>query len=226
MILDLRVHWLPLYINDDIIKEGLSPFGHVIDVTRDTTILDKDTITLNGTRLVKLQTTEFDSRHIPHIVSLGQCGMLITMKGRSPICLKCRKSGHSRKDCPEKAASYASVAHNRRSQATQRIITVPEVPAAPAPQATNPIEPQMSGPSVPHSPQAELIDPLELTKEEIDIIVGEPDSDAAILTEGCEKRTELFDVDTLEWTEIRRNKKLKSASTEDDNFMDTSGPKV
>ena len=90
--------------------------------------------------------------------------------------LKMPKSGHLRKDCPEKAASYASVAHNCRNPATQPIITVPEVQATPAPQATNPIEPQISSPSVPESPQAELIDSPELTKEENDIIVGEPDS--------------------------------------------------
>ncbi|KAL3870751.1 hypothetical protein ACJMK2_038795 [Sinanodonta woodiana] len=121
--IDLRVHWLPLYVNDDIIREVLAPFGTVLDITRDKTLLDKDTATLNGTRLVKLNTTEFDSRHIPHIVSLGLCGMLITMKGRPPICLKCRQAGHLRKDCPEKSPSHASVATSRKAPAPKQSAT-------------------------------------------------------------------------------------------------------
>ncbi|KAL3872327.1 hypothetical protein ACJMK2_040258 [Sinanodonta woodiana] len=65
MIIDLKIHWLPLYIHDDIIREVLGPFGKVFGITRDFTIVDKDNVTPNGTRLVKLQTTEFDSKNIP-----------------------------------------------------------------------------------------------------------------------------------------------------------------
>ncbi|KAL3877958.1 hypothetical protein ACJMK2_035599 [Sinanodonta woodiana] len=134
-MIDLRIHWLRLYISDDVIHQVLCPFGKVIDITRDTTLLEKDSITFNGTRLVKLQTTEFDSKHIPHIISLGTCGMLITMKGRPPLCLKCRQSGHLRKDCLHKVSTYASVATSKRivSQ-SQPSTAVPQVPATPAPQ--------------------------------------------------------------------------------------------
>ncbi|KAL3870757.1 hypothetical protein ACJMK2_038801 [Sinanodonta woodiana] len=62
----------------------------------------------NGTVIVKIRTTEFDIRNIPHIVSLGMFGVLITMKGRPPISFRCSHSGHLRKDCTEKGASYAS----------------------------------------------------------------------------------------------------------------------
>ncbi|KAL3877956.1 hypothetical protein ACJMK2_035597 [Sinanodonta woodiana] len=151
MVTDLRVHWLPLYISDTLIEEVLRPFGKVLDITKDKTLLDKDTMTFNGTHNVKLQTTEFDSRHIPHIVSLGQCGMLITMKGCPPICLKCRQSGHLRKDCPEKA-SYASVTTSRKSP--QLTTVIPPVPATTAPQVSSPPDLETTTSLEPHEPLA------------------------------------------------------------------------
>ncbi|KAL3880761.1 hypothetical protein ACJMK2_032976 [Sinanodonta woodiana] len=220
LIVDLRVHWLPLYITDDIIREVLSPFGHVIDITKDTTILDQANSTLNGTRLVKLQTTEFDSMQIPHIVSLGSCGMLITMKGRPPICLKCRQSGHLRKDCQEKATTYASVANSRRVHQPQT--TVPPTPAPPVPQVL------VSTQSVPQEPTTETeqiaTSTPELTTEEIEIITRDEVNISPKDT--TEHRTELFDTDTLTWEKVKTCKRSRRSSTEDDNRMDTSVIKI
>ena len=222
MIVDLRVHWLPLYINDDIIKQVLGPFGKVLEITRDKTMIDKDSLTLNGTRLVKLKTTEFDSRHIPHIVSLGQCGMLITMKGRPPVCLKCRQEGHLRKDCPEKSATYASVT-TRRNQPTQQSIPVPEVPATPVPQVSEAVNSQQLTPTVAEvEPTTALskTDPPELNREGIESITSET---IPKTTEEQMQRTELFDVDSLSWQVVKRKKRVKSSSTdEEDDNMDIS----
>ncbi|KAL3877996.1 hypothetical protein ACJMK2_035637 [Sinanodonta woodiana] len=78
-IIDLRIQWLLLYVNDDIINEVLGPFRKVIDSTRDRIIVDNHNVTFNGTRLVKIPLNLI--QFIPHIVSLGSCGMQITMKG-------------------------------------------------------------------------------------------------------------------------------------------------
>ncbi|KAL3877954.1 hypothetical protein ACJMK2_035595 [Sinanodonta woodiana] len=219
MVIDLHVHWLPLYISDMLIEEVLRPFGKVLDISKDKTLLDKDTMTLNGTRNVKLQTTEFDSRHIPHIVSLGQCGMLITMKGRPPICLKCRQSGHLRKDCPEKT-SYASVTTSRKSP--QLSTPIPPVPATPAPQVLSPLE--TTSPVIQPStaePTSPVVEDVPEVKDEIVIATS---SQAENTTP--EKRSELFDVDSGTWEVVRKNKRIKTSSiTEDDNLMDTSQAK-
>ncbi|KAL3877963.1 hypothetical protein ACJMK2_035604 [Sinanodonta woodiana] len=198
MVVDLRVHWLPLYISDDIIKEVLGPFGKILDITRDKTMLDKDVVTFNGTQLVKLQTTKFDSRNILHVVSLGQY-------------------------CPEKTASYASVTTHRRHQAPQNSAPVLVSPSTSASQVV--VEPQNA--LVPQATQTELSIPTnspELTKEEILIITEDPEINESSAKEGSEKRTKLFDVETLAWTKVSRNKKLKSLTTEDD--IDTSVAKV
>ncbi|KAL3877994.1 hypothetical protein ACJMK2_035635 [Sinanodonta woodiana] len=219
MVVDLRVHWLPLYISDDIIKEVLSPFVKVLDITRDKTVLDKDVVTFNGTRLVKLQTTEFDSRNIPHIVSLGQCRMLITMKDRAPICLKCRQSGHLRKDCPEKTASYASVATPRRTTSQLSSSPAAAAPTTPAPQVVEPQDISVS--QEPEQPETIVdnvipVPPIEVTS----ITSCEP------VIPTTEKRTELFDVETGSWEVVRNKKRLKSSPADDDDFMDTSTVKT
>ncbi|KAL3856798.1 hypothetical protein ACJMK2_011515 [Sinanodonta woodiana] len=208
MIIDLRVHWLPLYIHDDIIQEVLAPFGKVLEVTRDKTLLDKDTLTLNGTRIVKLETTEFDMKNIPHIVSLGQCGLLITMKGRPPICLRCRQSGHLRKDCLEKQnVSYAAVTRKQPPPVnpvpqTSTPSTLPETTSAPA--ATTITE------STPvESPTATVENTPTLTNEEVDIVASEE------IHEG--ERRELFDADKGEWEVVSRVKRARPSPKDEEN---------
>ncbi|KAL3865834.1 hypothetical protein ACJMK2_043184, partial [Sinanodonta woodiana] len=175
--IDLRIHWLPLYIKDEIIVQVLSPFGKVLDITRQQTILDKDTVTYNGTRLVKFQTTEFECKDIPHIISLGTCGMLITMKGRPPVCLKCRQLGHLRKDCPEKTTTYASVA--KKPQPPKPTVVVPDTPntstpdPTPGPSATPTKEtPQPEEPPPPTADEAPVS-----PSEEIEVGTCEEDED-------------------------------------------------
>ncbi|KAL3877959.1 hypothetical protein ACJMK2_035600 [Sinanodonta woodiana] len=208
-----------IYILDDIIKEVLSPFGKVLDITRDKTVLDKDVVTFNGTRLVKLQTTEFDSRNIPHIVSLGQCGMLITMKGRAPICLKCCQSGHLRKDCPEKTASYASVATPRRTTSQPSSSPAAAAPTTPAPQVVEPQDISVS--QEPEQPETIVENVIRVPPIKVTSITScEP------VIPSTEKRTELFDVKSGSWEVVRNKKRLKSSPADDDDFMDTSNVKM
>ncbi|KAL3870755.1 hypothetical protein ACJMK2_038799 [Sinanodonta woodiana] len=221
LIIDLRIHWLPLYVNDLVIKEVLKPYGDVLEITRDKTIITKDNTLENGTRIVKFRTTDFDSRNIPHIVSLGVCGMLITMKGRPPICLKCRQTGHLRKDCPEKGASYASVVNKdvnvRRN-------------AAPSPPETSPTEPKQSTssseeititntPATPSHPSTTQTTEVEI-EEEIhgETAVGEQDVEEENAN-SAEKR-ELFDMETYKWETVSSKKAKKARHDIDDSTMD------
>ncbi|KAL3877972.1 hypothetical protein ACJMK2_035616 [Sinanodonta woodiana] len=229
MVIDLRVHWLPLYISDTLIEEVLRPFGKVLDISKDKTLLDKDTMMFNGTRNVKLQTTEFDSRHIPHIVSLGQCGMLITMKGRPPICLKCRQSGHLRKDCPEKP-SYASITTSRTPQLSTPISPVP---ATTAPQVSSPPDLETTTSTEPQEPLADkstTAEPStsnpELTAEELEILTKADETESIEKTPtefNNDDRKMLFDADALEWTLVRNPKRMKTSNhPQEDNQMDIS----
>ena len=58
----------------------------------------------SGVRIVKLELKESEKDRIPHIVKLGpKDAMLITCRGRLPICLKCHFLGHVRSECPRNA---------------------------------------------------------------------------------------------------------------------------
>jgi hypothetical protein len=66
-IVSLKLHWLPLHINDTAIHEMLSPFGHVLDVKR-LSFLDKNVRMSNGIRLVTFEVSEVERRSIPHLL--------------------------------------------------------------------------------------------------------------------------------------------------------------
>lgn len=218
LIVDLRIHWLPLFINDSIIKDVLKDYGEILEITKDKTVINKDTIIENGTRTVKLRTTEFDSRNIPHIVSLGTCGMLITMKGRPPICLRCRQTGHLRKDCPEKVQTYATVVNNQGHVAPQLptprplapvIEQTPPTPSTPASIEGNPVD----RPTNPTSPDA----PQMLEEEVNDKTDNTSDDESA---QAKTDKRELFDLDTYTWQAVSSKRSKKAHVDKNESSME------
>ncbi|KAK3601028.1 hypothetical protein CHS0354_008140 [Potamilus streckersoni] len=121
-----EIHWLPLFINDDIIKDVLKDHEEILEITKDKTVINKDTIIENGTRTVKLRTTEFDSRNIPHIVSMGTCGMLITMKGLpTPNLLEMPSDWASKKRLPRKSYHICESSQQSRTCRPTTTYTTP-----------------------------------------------------------------------------------------------------
>ncbi|KAL3870752.1 hypothetical protein ACJMK2_038796 [Sinanodonta woodiana] len=122
------------------------------------------------------------------------------MKGRPPICLRCRQSGHLRKDCPEKQnISYAAVTRKQPPPVnpvpqTSTPSTLPETTSAPA--ATTVTETTQAEP-----PTSTVEDTPTLTNEEVDI--GASDE----IYEGETRK--LFDADTGQWEVVSRNKRAR-----------------
>ena len=95
----LRLHWLPGYIKDDVVRQMCSRFGEVVSVEREKTkcdVIDVET----GVRLVKMVLSVDDIKCLPHVLSF-RCGAkaLVSVPGRPPLCLKCMSVGHMRRDC-------------------------------------------------------------------------------------------------------------------------------
>ena len=107
-IVSLRVHWLPLYYQDRLLKAIFCDYGEVLEVKHNKTSYT-NVCTFNGMREVTLKTDEKSKQRIPHMVKFG-CGqsMLITMQGRPPLCLKCHEVGHTRREC--ESTRYSRVA--------------------------------------------------------------------------------------------------------------------
>ena len=120
-IVTLRVHWLPLFYDNRLLKAIFCDYGEVLGV-RMCKSSHAQVVALNGLREVTLKTDEVLKQKIPHLVKFnsGQ-SILVTMMGRPPLCLKCHEVGHVRRDCG-----------NQRSfaQATVNVGSMPGAPSA------------------------------------------------------------------------------------------------
>ena len=108
-VVTLRIHWLPIYFDNSILKEILGQYGDVLDV-RMLKSAHADVVAFDGVREVRIKVDEFQKQLIPHLVKFqsGQ-SILVTMYGRPPYCLKCSNIGHTRKNCPGKSFANAAV---------------------------------------------------------------------------------------------------------------------
>ena len=79
----VRVHWLPYWIDSSGITYNLSKHGKILKVFNETGA-----------------TSDPDGRHIKtsirRIVTVEDRHVLLTIKGRAPLCLKCHHTGHIR----------------------------------------------------------------------------------------------------------------------------------
>ena len=98
---------------------------------------------LDGSRTITLLTDEIKKHNFPHLVRFGHgVTMLVTMRGRPPMCLKCHQVGHVRSGCPQRPfraaegvrGSYAVVAASvttRSSEEVEVLETTPKLPPQP-----------------------------------------------------------------------------------------------
>ena len=132
--INVRVHWLPGYVEDTLLYHLFKEYGKVVSVTRETTILDANTAKRNGVRTVLLETDDLMKGQIPHLFTFeGGISALVTMAGRPPLCLKCHTVGHVRRDCP--GAIVRSQPHSYSEVLTTASTRNREQPPRPAPAA-------------------------------------------------------------------------------------------
>lgn len=123
----LKLHWIPFYMPDDCVKKALEPYGKVEEVSRETWHVGGFEGVQSTTRTVRLTLKEnVTVERLPHQLRLSGCSALVLAPGRAPLCLRCRKTGHIRKECrvprcegcrryghtrSECAKTYADAAH-------------------------------------------------------------------------------------------------------------------
>ncbi|KAH3828489.1 hypothetical protein DPMN_130469 [Dreissena polymorpha] len=100
-LVDVRVHWLPVFIDNRVLEEMFGTFGTVISIKHETMDMDGFHV-ISGVRVVRLQIDEEAKNSIPHLLNFA-CGAkaLLTVRGRQPLCLRCMNLGHIRGSCPE-----------------------------------------------------------------------------------------------------------------------------
>ena len=94
----VRVHWLPYYLDDEVLKDSLGIHGKIVSITDERGL---DGIP-NGVKRVRMEIK--DMGLFPHMLRCWFGGKtftgLITVPGRAPLCLRCKQVGHVRGTCP------------------------------------------------------------------------------------------------------------------------------
>lgn len=85
---------------NDIVKKAFEPYGKVQEVTRETWHVEGFHGVESTTRIVRLTLKEgMTPEQLPHQLRIVGCATLVVVPGRAPLCLRCRKTGHVRRDC-------------------------------------------------------------------------------------------------------------------------------
>ncbi|KAM7292014.1 uncharacterized protein ISCGN_025293 [Ixodes scapularis] len=96
----LRLHWTPIHISDDAVRRALEPYGKVNEVSRDTWRVEGFQNVQTTTRFVKMNLKEGTTKdHLPHQLVMFGSKVLVVVPGRAPLCLRCKRTGHIRREC-------------------------------------------------------------------------------------------------------------------------------
>ncbi|KAM7307705.1 hypothetical protein ISCGN_011341 [Ixodes scapularis] len=128
----LKLHWVPYDVPNCQVKKEMERYGKVSDITRDFFREKGFEAVESNTRSVRLTLKEgYTTDSLPHEIRLEGCKVLVVVPGRAPLCLRCRRKGHIRRDCrvprctdchryghetDDCVKTYASIARDRKSE--------------------------------------------------------------------------------------------------------------
>lgn len=96
----LKLHWLPFHVSDEAVRRALEQYGKVSEITRDTWRTDGFAGVQSTTRFVKMTLKNGVTKDtLPHQMRVQGGNVLVLVPGRAPLCLRCKKTGHIRRDC-------------------------------------------------------------------------------------------------------------------------------
>ena len=141
-------------------KTFFTGIGNVVSVERDATRFGKITVKSGAIR-VALEVTETQKMAIPHLVKFD-CGasVLITMPGRPPLCLRCSRVGHMRRDCNSRP-SFSDVVRRRAVVNHEEVESKPDVEVSNSEDVER--EPEGRG------EEPEVVEEEQVVEEEVDM---------------------------------------------------------
>ncbi len=98
----VRVHWAPPFVPTGVITKFLDSYGTVVSVAFDKCTSKGFEGVATGVRSVVMTGNPKD---VPHVMTVCHpktnhtFEFLLTVRGRKPLCLRCRHEGHYRRDC-------------------------------------------------------------------------------------------------------------------------------
>ncbi|XP_065287210.2 uncharacterized protein [Dermacentor albipictus] len=216
----VKLHWLLHNVHDEDVHAAFAPYGKVNDVQKEQWrvpgITDKGSSMRTVTLKLKPGVTRDD---LPHQLRVAGIMALVVVPGRAPLCLRCNRTGHIRRECRVPRCSvcqrfgheesqcvrtYANVAGPSRSEEVVNEHLMDEVNAEESASA--------SRPSL--APLSKKDPAINSTKRDVGQVASE-----AIPTSG--KTTSAKDAETS--NDASTSKQPSVATSEDDSsVMDTT----
>ncbi|KAM7296755.1 uncharacterized protein ISCGN_021910 [Ixodes scapularis] len=96
----VKLLWLPTYLEDRRVAEALEPYGKLRTITREKwRVQGMETMeTLNREVSLTLHDA-VTSAELPHMLKVYGVQSLLLVPGRPPLCLRCKRVGHIRRQC-------------------------------------------------------------------------------------------------------------------------------
>ncbi|XP_054921440.1 uncharacterized protein [Dermacentor andersoni] len=96
----LKVHWVPFHVTGEALKKAFDPYGEVKEVRQEDWKVRGFEQAESTTRIVRMTLREnLTPDALPHLFKIFGGSVLVVVPGRAPICLRCRRKGHIRRDC-------------------------------------------------------------------------------------------------------------------------------
>ncbi|KAM7308645.1 uncharacterized protein ISCGN_012279 [Ixodes scapularis] len=96
----LKLLWLPVHMENKRIEEALAPYGTVRSIVREKWscpgMEQMETLNKEVTLILR---EGMNSTQIPHQLTVFGCRSLVIVPGRPPLCLRCNRIGHIRREC-------------------------------------------------------------------------------------------------------------------------------
>lgn len=127
-----KLHWVPYDVPNCQVRKELERFAKVSDISRDHFREKGFENVETNTRSVRMTLKEgVTVDGVPHEIRVDGCKVLVLIPGRAPLCLRCRRKGHIRRDCrvprckechqygheaSDCVRTYASIAQQRKDE--------------------------------------------------------------------------------------------------------------
>ncbi|XP_070389095.1 uncharacterized protein [Dermacentor albipictus] len=96
----LKVHWVPFHVTGEALKKAFDHYGEVKEVRQEDWKVRGFEQAESTTRIVRMTLREnLTPDSLPHLFKIFGGSVLVVVPGRAPICLRCRRKGHIRRDC-------------------------------------------------------------------------------------------------------------------------------
>lgn len=96
----VKLHWMLHHVRDEDIRVAFTPYGHIIEVSREKWRAEGCGNQCSMTRVAVLRLKAgVTPEDIPHELRIAGAKALVVMPGRAPLCLRCQRTGHIRREC-------------------------------------------------------------------------------------------------------------------------------